>query len=164
MPRNTFNQRDKDNMKRILFVLLALALFSQLTVADEIWTEKAQNPSWWPYRHYDPKRSSVREDMVEWYADMEPPCPTNRTVTAFYGNVWRKAVLVSTNIQIVATDEEAVRKYQETPESERNPTDMRMHMLTRVYLKSSYKRSAAMAGLQHLSVNIGMTVKGLEYQ
>ena len=66
--------------------------------------------------------------------------------------------------QIVATDEEAVQEYQKTPESERNPTDMRMHMLTRVYLKSSYKRSAAMAGLQPLSVNIGMTVKGLEYQ
>ena len=64
--------------------------------------------------------------------------------------------------QIVATDEEAVRKYQETPESERDLNDM--HMLARVYLKSSYKRSAAMAELQPLSVNIGMTVKGLEYQ
>ena len=92
-------------MKRILFVLLALALFSQLTVADEIWTEKAQNPSWWPYRHYDPKRPSARADFIEWYADLEPPCPTNRTVDAFYGNVWRKAQLVSTNIQIVATDD-----------------------------------------------------------
>ncbi|MBO4553731.1 hypothetical protein J5754_04900 [bacterium] len=92
-------------MKRILFALLALALFSQLTMADEIWTEKAQNPSWWPYRHYDPKRPSARADFIEWYADLEPPCPTNRTVTAFYGNVWRKAQLVSTNIQLVATDD-----------------------------------------------------------
>lgn len=64
--------------------------------------------------------------------------------------------------QIVATDEEAVRKYQETPEAERNTMDM--HMLTRVYLKSSYKRDSAMAELKHLSVNIGMTVKGLEYR
>ena len=64
--------------------------------------------------------------------------------------------------QIVATDEEAVRKYQETPESERDP--MAMHMLTRVYLKSSYHRTAAMTELEHLPVNIGISVKGLEYQ
>ena len=64
--------------------------------------------------------------------------------------------------QIVATDEEAVRKYQETPETERNTMDM--HMLTRVYLKSSYKRDSAMAELKHLPVNIGISVKGLEYQ
>ncbi|MBR5624947.1 hypothetical protein IKW72_08115 [bacterium] len=92
-------------MKRILFALLALVLTSQLILADEIWTEKAQNPSWWPYRHYDPKRPSGRPDLLEWYADLEPPCPTNRTVDAFYGSVWRKAVLVSTNIQLVATDD-----------------------------------------------------------
>ena len=43
--------------------------------------------------------------MVEYYADMEPPCPTNRTVEAFYGNTWGTAELVSTNIQLVATDD-----------------------------------------------------------
>ena len=91
-------------MKRILFALLALLFVSSL-MADEIWTEKAQNPSWWPYRHYDPKRSSARADFIEWYADLEPPCPTNRTVDALYGGTWRKAQLVSTNIQIVATDD-----------------------------------------------------------
>ena len=64
--------------------------------------------------------------------------------------------------QIVSTDAEAVRKYQETPESERDP--MAMHMLTRVYLKSSYHRTAAMAELKHLPVNIGISVKGLEYR
>ncbi|MBO7436130.1 hypothetical protein J6U76_09110 [bacterium] len=91
-------------MKRFLLLLVLFLLTGQL-LADEIWTEKAQNPSWWPYRHYDPKRPSIREDMHDWYADLDPPCPTNRVVDALYGSTWRKAVLVSTNIQLVATDD-----------------------------------------------------------
>ncbi|MBP5626885.1 hypothetical protein J6X96_01795, partial [bacterium] len=67
-------------MKRLFFALLALSFVSAL-MADEIWTEKAQNPSWWPYRHYNASSPSARPDLVEWYADLEPPCPTNRTVT-----------------------------------------------------------------------------------
>ena len=93
-------------MKRILFALLALALTSQLVMADDnVWTEKAQNPSWWPYRHYDPKRPSVREDMIEWYADLEPPCPTNRTIIALSSGAWRKAQVVTNEMQLVATDD-----------------------------------------------------------
>ena len=92
-------------MKRLFFALLALSFVSAL-MADEIWTEKAQNPSWWPYRHYNASSPSARPDLVEWYADLEPPCPTNRTVTALTGgSTWRKVSVISTNIQLVATDD-----------------------------------------------------------
>ena len=64
--------------------------------------------------------------------------------------------------QIVATDEEAVRKYEETPEAERER--FAMHLYTPLYFKSSYIRHEALGKLEHLSFNIGITVKGLEYQ
>ena len=63
--------------------------------------------------------------------------------------------------QIVSTDEEAVRKYQATPESERDP--LAMHLLTTLYFKSSYQRDAAMGEFKHIPFNIGISVKGLEY-
>lgn len=64
--------------------------------------------------------------------------------------------------QIVSTDEEAVRKYEETPEAERER--YAMHLYTPLYFKSSYIRHEALGKMEHLPVNIGITVKGLEYQ
>ena len=64
--------------------------------------------------------------------------------------------------QIVATDEEASRKYLETPESERDPNAMYLYMT--LYFKSSYQRDFALGDLIHLPVNVGIAVKGLEYQ
>jgi hypothetical protein len=65
-------------------------------------------------------------------------------------------------IQVVATDDEAVRKILETPESERNPRAL--HMSTPLYFKSSYERYSAMGKMMYIPVNIGISVKGLEYQ
>ena len=65
-------------------------------------------------------------------------------------------------IQVVATDDEAVRKILETPESERDPRAL--HMSTALYFKSSYERYSAMGKMMYIPVNIGITVKGLEYQ
>ena len=45
-------------------------------------------------------------------------------------------------IQIVATDDEAVHRILETPESERHPRAL--HMSTALYFKSSYERYSAM--------------------
>ena len=93
-------------MKRFMLFLLAFAFVSQLMAADEnIWTEKAQNPSWWPYRYYDSSRPSVRTDKLEWYHDCDVPCPTNKIVELFNSQSARKAQLVSTNVQFVATDD-----------------------------------------------------------
>lgn len=64
--------------------------------------------------------------------------------------------------QIVATDEESSRKYLETPESERDPDAMYLYMV--LYFKSSYQRDAAMENMTHYPVNVGIAVKGLEYQ
>ena len=64
--------------------------------------------------------------------------------------------------QIVATDDEAVRKILETPESERDP--MALHMLTALYFKSSYERYSALGKMMYIPVNIGIAVSGLEYQ
>ena len=65
-------------------------------------------------------------------------------------------------LQVVATDEEAVRKILETPESERNPRAL--HMSTALYFKNSYERYSALGKMIHIPVNIGIAVKGLEYQ
>ncbi|MBP5627762.1 hypothetical protein J6X96_06330 [bacterium] len=91
-------------MKRLMLFLLAFSFLGQ-ALADEIWTEKAQNPSWWPYRYYDASRPSIREDKLEWYHDCDVPCPTNKTVELFNSSSARKAVLVTTNVQFVATDD-----------------------------------------------------------
>lgn len=64
--------------------------------------------------------------------------------------------------QIVAADEDAIRKYQERPEEERDRWFL--HMYAPLYLKSSYRRSVALGELKPISVNIGIAVKGLEYQ
>lgn len=63
---------------------------------------------------------------------------------------------------VVDCDMDAVRRYQATPESERDPKAMRFYM--NLYLKSSYERTIALGKLTHYPVNIGISVKGLEYQ
>ena len=65
-------------------------------------------------------------------------------------------------LQVVATDEEAVRRILEMPESERHPRAL--HMSTALYFKSSYERYSAMGKMMKIPVNIGVGVKGLEYQ
>ena len=65
-------------------------------------------------------------------------------------------------IQIVATDDKAVHRILETPESERHPRAL--HMSTALYFKSSYERYSAMGKMMKIPVNIGVAVKGLEYQ
>ena len=63
---------------------------------------------------------------------------------------------------IVDCDAGDLREYQSTPASERDP--LAMHLFTSIYLKSSYQRDIALGELRRLPVNIGVTVKGLEYQ
>ena len=55
-----------------------------------------------------------------------------------------------------------MQKILETPESERNPRAL--HMATALYFKSSYERYSAMGKMMKIPVNIGVSVKGLEYQ
>ena len=66
------------------------------------------------------------------------------------------------SFSLVDCDMDAVRRFQETPESERSPTDMELY--TNIYFKSSYYRESSLAGLEYIPVNIGISVKGLEYQ
>jgi hypothetical protein len=62
----------------------------------------------------------------------------------------------------VDCDEKALKDYLRTPKSERDFS--KMHLSTILYFKSSYIRKAALGKMEHLPVNIGMVVKGLEYQ
>ena len=66
------------------------------------------------------------------------------------------------SFQIVDCNEEALRAYLATPEDERDHSKMRLS--SNIYLKSSYIRKAALGKMEHMPVNIGMVVKGLEYQ
>jgi len=66
------------------------------------------------------------------------------------------------SFSLVDCDMDAVRRYQELPESERTPTGM--HLYTYIYFKSSYHRNVALGKLTALPINIGISVKGLEYQ
>ena len=63
---------------------------------------------------------------------------------------------------LVDCDMEAVRQLQEIPESERDSSAM--HLLVPIYFKSSYQRFSPLGKLMHFPVNIGIVVKGLEYQ
>ena len=65
-------------------------------------------------------------------------------------------------LQVVANDDEAVRRILETPESERHPRAL--HMSTALYFKSSYERYSAMGKMIKIPVNIGVGVRGLEFQ
>ena len=64
--------------------------------------------------------------------------------------------------QIVGCDDEALQAFLSKPEEERKLWEMTMDF--NIYLKSSYIREVALGGMEHLPVNIGVAVKGLEYQ
>ena len=66
------------------------------------------------------------------------------------------------SFQIVDCNEKALEEYLQVPESERDWSQMRLSTI--LYFKSSYTRKAALGKLEHYPVNIGMVVKGLEYQ
>ena len=64
--------------------------------------------------------------------------------------------------QIVGCDDKALQAFLAKPEEERKLWEMTMDF--HIYLKSSYIREVALGGMEHLPVNIGVAVKGLEYQ
>ena len=66
------------------------------------------------------------------------------------------------SFQIVDCNEKALEEYLKVPESERDWSQMRLSTI--LYFKSSYTRKAAMGKMERYPVNIGMVVKGLEYQ
>ena len=66
------------------------------------------------------------------------------------------------SFQIVDCNEKALEEYLQVPESERDWSQMRLSTI--LYFKSSYVRKTALGGMEHYPVNIGMVVKGLEYQ
>ena len=63
---------------------------------------------------------------------------------------------------LVDCDKDAVRKLLELPESERDPSAM--HLLVPLYFKSSYQRFRPLGKMMYFPVNIGVSVKGLEFQ
>ena len=64
--------------------------------------------------------------------------------------------------QVVGCDNEALRTFLAKPDEEKKIWEMTMDF--NIYLKSSYVREVALGGMEHLPVNIGVAVKGLEYQ
>lgn len=64
--------------------------------------------------------------------------------------------------QIVGYEEQALQAYLAKPEEERKFWEMTMDF--NVFLKSSYLRETALGDMEHYPVNIGVAVKGLEYQ
>ena len=66
------------------------------------------------------------------------------------------------SFQIVDCNEKALEVYLQVPESERDWSQMRLSTI--LYFKSSYVRKAALGKMEHYPVNIGMVVKGLEFQ
>lgn len=66
------------------------------------------------------------------------------------------------SFQIVDCNEKALEEYLNVPESERDWSQMRLSTI--LYFKSSYVRKTALGKMEHYPVNIGMVVKGLEYQ
>ena len=66
------------------------------------------------------------------------------------------------SFQIVDCNEKALEEYLQVPESERDWSQMRLSTI--LYFKSSYTRKAALGKMEPYPVNIGMVVKGLEYQ
>lgn len=64
--------------------------------------------------------------------------------------------------QIVGYDAQALQAYLSIPEEERDNREMTMDF--NVFLKSSYLREVALGEMEHFPVNIGIAVKGLEYQ
>lgn len=66
------------------------------------------------------------------------------------------------SFQIVGYDKQALQAFLAKPEEDRKPGEMTM--LFNVFLKSSYLREAALGEMSRFPVNIGVAVKGLEYQ
>ena len=64
--------------------------------------------------------------------------------------------------QIVECNKDALEAYLAKPEKDRDKNEMKM--TTAIFLKSSYLRENALGKMQHIPVNIGIAVKGLEYQ
>ncbi|MCR5710011.1 MAG: carboxypeptidase-like regulatory domain-containing protein [Bacteroidales bacterium] len=64
--------------------------------------------------------------------------------------------------QIVGYDEQALHTFLTQPEEVRD--NLKMTMEFNVYLKKSYLREAALGKMDRFPVNIGISVKGLEYQ
>ena len=63
---------------------------------------------------------------------------------------------------LVDCDQAAVQRILDTPEPDRAPDAMHLHAY--IYFKSSYQRFTALSKAIHIPVNIGISVKGLEYQ
>ena len=64
--------------------------------------------------------------------------------------------------QIVGCNSEALQAFLAKTQDKQEFWEMRMDF--NIYLKSSYVREVALGGMEHLPVNIGVAVKGLEYQ
>ena len=64
--------------------------------------------------------------------------------------------------QVVGCDNEALQTFLAKPEEEKKNWEMTMDF--NIFLKSSYVREVALGEMEHLPVNIGVAVKGLEYQ
>ena len=64
--------------------------------------------------------------------------------------------------QIVGCDDNALQSFLAKPDEERKYWEMTMDF--NIFLKSSYVREAARGKMESLPVNIGVAVKGLEYQ
>lgn len=64
--------------------------------------------------------------------------------------------------QIVDCNGEALKEYLSKPEAEQNSSQMRLTSV--LYFKSSFVRMGALGKMEHYPVNIGMVVKGLEFQ
>jgi hypothetical protein len=64
--------------------------------------------------------------------------------------------------QLVGYDEGAMQAFLAKPEEDRQFWEMSMDF--DIYLKNSYLREVALGEMEHLPVNIGVAVKGLEYQ
>lgn len=64
--------------------------------------------------------------------------------------------------QIVGYDEQALEDFLAKPEAERAFWEMSMDFI--IHFKSSYVREVALGEMKPLPVNIGIAVKGLEYQ
>ena len=64
--------------------------------------------------------------------------------------------------QIVGCDKQALQAYLAEPVEERKYWEMTMDF--NIHLKSSYLREAALGKMERFPVNIGVAVKGLEYQ
>ena len=64
--------------------------------------------------------------------------------------------------QVVGCDEQAMQAFLAKPKEERMFWEMTMYF--NIYLKSSYVREAALGEMKHMPVNIGVAVKGLEFQ